>query len=293
VEVGKVIVGQKLCFYEENSAWPGVKKTADNVRKDIELVTGHYPDSWKMEEEGYGRKKTDYAILYGTIGRSSMLDKMEKNGKICLDEVRGKWEIYLFQVVKEPLPGIENALVIAGSDKRGTIYGLYHLSEQIGVSPLVNWNHVWPAKQGSVTLTERNNLISNEPSVRYRGFFINDEWPAFGVWARTHFGGINAECYERVFELLLRLKGNYLWPAMWASNFNLDEPGLLSAQLADEYGVVMSTSHHEPCMRSGGEYSMVRGEKSIYGNAWSFVSNREGITRFWYDGLLRNKKLLE
>lgn len=290
MEKGKVVIGPGLRFYEEGSAWPGVKRTADHVRKDIELVTGHYPEGRKMEEKGCEREGADFVVLYGTIGRSPMLDELDKKGKICLNEIRGKWEVYLFQIVEEPLPGMGTALVIAGSDKRGTIYGLYHLSERIGVSPLVNWNHVWPARRDSVTLTEGDNLISNEPSVRYRGFFINDEWPAFGVWARTHFGGMNAECYERVFELLLRLKGNYLWPAMWASNFNLDGPGLLSAQLADEYGVVMSTSHHEPCMRSGGEYGIVKGGTSVYGDAWSFLSNREGITRFWRDGLLRNRE---
>ena len=286
----KVIIGPQLCFCEEEGAWPGVKRTADNVRKDIELVTGYYPESFKEGGKGHRKKRVDFAVLYGTIGRSLVLEKLEKSGKISLDEIRGKWEVYLFQIVEEPLPGIGSALVIAGSDKRGTIYGLYHLSERIGDSPLVNWNHVWPAHRDSIMLTLEDNLISEEPSVHYRGFFINDEWPAFGVWARTHFGGINAECYERVFELLLRLKGNYLWPAMWASNFNLDGPGLLSAQLADEYGVVMSTSHHEPCMRSGEEYGMVRGKNSIYGDDWNFASNPEGITRFWRDGLLRNRE---
>lgn len=285
---GRVVIGPGLCFYEEESAWPGVKKTAEKVRRDIELVTGVFPRAKRLRE-GRGCRAGS-AVLYGTVGRSALLERLEKEGKICLDPVRGKWEVYLFQVVKDPLPGIDNALVIAGSDKRGTIYGLYHLSEKIGVSPLVNWNHVRPAKRGSVTLTGEDDLISKEPSVRYRGFFINDEWPAFGVWAKTHFGGINAACYERVFELLLRLKGNYLWPAMWVSNFSLDGPGLLSAQLADEYGVVMSTSHHEPCMRSGEEYGMVRGEGSVYGDAWDFRANPEGITRFWRDGLIRNGK---
>ena len=92
-----------------------------------------------------------------------------------------------------------------------------------------------------------------------------------------------------MFELLLRLKGNYLWPAMWASNFNLDGPGLKSAELADELGVVMGTSHHEPCMRAGAEYGKMRGEDSPYGDAWSFLTNEDGITNFWRDGLIRNR----
>lgn len=173
--------------------------------------------------------------------------------------------------------------------KRGTIYGLFYLSEKLGVSPLVNWNHVLPKRREYVILTEKDSFVSKEPSVKYRGFFINDEWPAFGTWADKHFGEINAACYECVFELLLRLKGNYLWPAMWASNFNLDGPGLKSAELADELGVVMGTSHHEPCMRAGAEYGKMRGEDSPYGDAWSFLTNEDGITNFWRDGLIRNR----
>ena len=100
--------------------------------------------------------------------------------------------------------------------------------------------------------------------------------------------GINAKCYVQVFELILRLKGNYLWPAMWASNFSLDGPGLLSAELADEMGIVISSSHHEPCMRAGAEYGLMRGTDSPYGDAWDFLANRDGITKFWEDGLKRN-----
>lgn len=270
-------------FYEESTTFPGVRKIAGKVRKDIELVTGHYPDTFEPE------KGASQVVIYGTAGHSDILDYLERRKIIDLQEIRGRREVYSFQVLEHPMEGIEQALVIAGSDKRGTIYGLFHLSEVLGVSPLVNWNHVWPKKQEKVILTDKDNIVSREPSVKYRGFFINDEWPAFGNWAKTHFGGINAECYERVFELLLRLKGNYLWPAMWASNFNLDGPGLRSAELADEYGIVMSTSHHEPCMRSGAEYGMVRGKDSVYGDAWDFRSNPEGITRFWRDGLERNK----
>ncbi|MCM2998496.1 MULTISPECIES: glycosyl hydrolase 115 family protein [Paenibacillus] len=137
-------------------------------------------------------------------------------------------------------------------------------------------------------MTERVNRVSREPSVKYRRIFINDEWPAFGHWAVHHFGGLNAEMYDHVFELILRLKGNYLWPAMWSSNFNCDGPGLLNAELADEYGIVMGTSHHEPCMRNCEEYKHVRGKDSIYGDAWDFRGNRVGILRFWEDCLKRN-----
>ena len=279
----KCIINKELVFYDEGTAFTGVTKTATNIKRDIELVTGGYPGSWK---EG---KEARFAVIYGTLGRSTILDELEQKGKMDFSQIRGKWEVYSFSVVKDPVKGIASAVVIAGSDKRGTIYGLYHLSELMGVSPLINWNHVWPQKRDEVVLTEADNMVSRVPSVKYRGFFINDEWPAFGTWATEHFGGINAICYEKIFELLLRLKGNYLWPAMWNSDFSLDGPGLKSAELADEYGVVMSTSHHEPCMRSGAEYGKVRGKGSVYGDAWDFRSNPEGITRFWRDGLIRNK----
>lgn len=277
-------IGKQTVFYEEFSGFSGVKKTAAKVRKDIELVTGSYPKTYQADQN------PSQTIIYGTVDQSDILKKLETEQKISLEEIRSKREVYMFRILDQPIESMGQVLVIAGSDKRGTIYGLYHLSELLGVSPFVNWNHVWPARKETVTLTAEHNVVSQEPSVKYRGFFINDEWPAFGTWADTHFGGINVECYEKIFELLLRLKGNYLWPAMWASDFNLDGPGLKSAELADEYGVVMSTSHHEPCMRSGREYSMVRGADSPYGDAWNFYENEEGITKFWRDGLLRNKK---
>ena len=277
------IINKNIAFCDEDTAYTGVMKTAAKVKHDIELVTGGHLGSWKDGDE------IEFAVIYGTLGKSPILEQLEQRGKIDFTEIRGKWEVYSFSVMKDPVKGIACAVVIAGSDKRGTIYGLYHLSELIGVSPLVNWNHVWPKKRKEVVLTEADNMVSRVPSVKYRGFFINDEWPAFGTWATEHFGGINAACYENIFELLLRLKGNYLWPAMWDSDFNLDGPGLRSAELADEYGIVMSTSHHEPCMRSGAEYGKVRGKDSEYGDAWDFRSNEEGITRFWRDGLIRNK----
>lgn len=146
------------------------------------------------------------------------------------------------------------------------------------------------AKAGKIELREDMACISKEPSVRYRGFFINDEWPAFGNWCNHNFGGFNAKAYDHVFELLLRLKGNYLWPAMWSARFADDGPDLLNAELADEYGIIMGMSHHEPCLRQGEEYKYLRGKNSVYGDAWNFRTNREGITKFWEDGLKRSGK---
>ncbi len=170
-------IGKDCCFYEEACALPGVKYIAGLVRKDIELVTDTYPESTDALEPG-----KEY-VLYGTVGHSELLDRLEREGRIDLTPIRGKREVYLFWIIPNPAGGAKDVLLIAGSDKRGTIYGLFHLSELLGVSPLVNWNHVWPRKQPAVNLDETVNVISREPSVKYRGFFINDEWPAFGTWA--------------------------------------------------------------------------------------------------------------
>lgn len=271
------------CFFTEQEAYSGVWKMAEKVREDVERVTGYFPP----RAESVTAMKP-YPIIYGTVGKSPILDSLEKRQLINLNEIAGKREVYSFQLVPKPWTGVECALVIAGSDKRGTIYGLFHLSECMGVSPLVDWSHVMPAKRPQVELTADDCLVSREPSVKYRGIFINDEWPAFGTWCEHRFGGFNADCYSHVFELLLRMKGNYLWPAMWSACFSMDGPGLDNAILADELGIVIGTSHHEPCMRNGEEYSKLRGKDSIYGDAWNFRANPEGITRFWEDGLKRN-----
>ncbi len=263
--------------------YEGVGIVAGWVRQDLTLVFGA-PDA------SSGRKT---AVIAGSLKKSGLIKKLADAGKIDTDRLRetdGRTprEMYGTFLIDDPADDIGQALVICGSDKRGTIYGLLSVSEAIGVTPFVNWSDAMPPHREQVTLDESFTGISGEPSVRYRGIFINDEWPAFGSWAEKRFGGINAECYAAIFELLLRLRGNYMWPAMWNSNFSMDGPGLASAELADRLGIVMSTSHHEPCMRTGEEYRLLRGQGSIYGDAWDFISNREGITRFWEDGLKRN-----
>src|SRR5690606_2334172 len=147
---------------------------------------------------------------------------------------------------------IDEALVIAGSDKRGTIYGIYELSRQIGVSPWYYWADV-PARKSKNIYIKRGIYTAGEPAVEYRGIFINDEEPALGNWVRATFGGFNHLFYEKVFELILRLKGNFLWPAMWGKAFYDDDPQ--NAVLADEMGVVIGTSHHEPMARAHVEWS--------------------------------------
>ena len=280
----------RICL--EQSAFPGVIRVTEKVAHDVELVSGKKPQILVEKEipETLESSGDDWTIIAATKGKSSFLKKLEEAGSAELKELEQKRECYawIFPEIKNRTKS--NLLVIAGSDKRGTIYVLFHLSEMLGVSPFVDWCGLMPPKQEKIELREDMACISKEPSVRYRGFFINDEWPAFGNWCNHNFGGFNAKAYDHVFELLLRLKGNYLWPAMWSARFADDGPGLLNAELADEYGIIMGMSHHEPCLRQGEEYKYLRGKNSVYGDAWNFRTNREGITKFWEDGLKRSGK---
>ncbi len=270
-----------LYFVIPEECGTGVKKVAGKVAKDVEGTLSFCPE---ICETVVPAKQAVIAVTAGSGELAETLcSKISKLG-----QVEGKRESYAFVVTENPVEGIEQALVIYGSDKLGTIYGLFHLSELLGVTAMVDWGDCQYVKQDSFVLKEEDSFVSKEPSVKYRGFFINDEWPCCGNWATSHFGSFNAKMYDHIFEYLLRMKGNYLWPAMWAENFMLDGPDLESMKLADEYGIYIGMSHHEPCMRSGAEYSKVRGPESPYGDAWSYVTNKEGILRFWEDGVKRS-----
>lgn len=270
-----------LYFVIPEECGTGVKKVAGKVAKDVEGTLSFCPE---ICETVVPAKQ---AVIAVTAGSGKLAETLcRKISK--LGQVEGKRESYAFIVAENPVEEIESALVIYGSDKLGTIYGLFHLSELLGVTAMVDWGDCQYVKQDSFVLKEEDSFVSKEPSVKYRGFFINDEWPCCGNWATSHFGSFNAKMYDHIFEYLLRMKGNYLWPAMWAENFMLDGPDLESMKLADEYGIYIGMSHHEPCMRSGAEYSKVRGPKSPYGDAWSYVTNKEGILKFWEDGVKRS-----
>ena len=274
-------------FLVEEESFQGVKLIAKTVAEDIREVTDELPKTLANIEEC----KSERVILMATIGKSELLERLEKEGKLSLDQVRGKREVYLLKHISLPFAEfatIKELFVIAGSDKRGTIYGMFRLSELCGVSPLIYFGDAFPEKNSEPVITLPDTFVSKEPSVKYRGFFINDEWPAFGNWCMEKFGGINAKAYQKIFELLLRLKGNYMWPAMWRSTFSEDGPGILNAELADTLGVVIGLSHHEPMCRAGEEWQRIYRE---YGtdSTWSFISNADAITKFWEDGILRNK----
>ena len=194
----------------------------------------------------------------------------------------------------QPLPGIESALIICGSDKRGTIYGIYDLSEQIGVSPWHYWADV-PPKHHDQLFVRAGKFAQGSPSVKYRGIFLNDEAPDLTGWMREKFGEVPGHpgvanygrgFYTNLFATILRLRGNYLWPAMWNNAFNEDDP--LNAKLADEYGIVMGTSHQEPMLRAQKEWDRGPGKK--FGN-WNYnLTNQQPVLQqFWRDGIRRNK----
>jgi len=265
-----------LCY--DTNDYKGVMRAIGDLQSDIEKVTGVTP---QMVNEG---TFADFEIVIGTMGKCRLLDRLTSSHKLDLKDLKGKWESFIIETVQDPRPGVKQCLVIVGSDKRGTIYGVYELSRQLGVSPWYWWADV-PVKKHSSAYVLAGRYTSGEPKVRYRGIFINDEAPCFTGWSDEKYGGRNSEMYSRMFELLLRLRANYLWPAMWSSAFNEDDPE--NARLADEYGIVMGTSHHEPMLRSKVEWDR---HKVDFGNGqWNYITNKQGILDFWRQGLERNK----
>ena len=287
-----------VTYLVSDDDYEGVKRIAKVHTEDFEAVSGIRPlllirnaDTNPADGITAGADGKVRVVIAGTLGHSSLIDRLCISSPQISDGVSGKREVYRMTILTAPADGIDEALVIAGSDKRGTIYGIFKLSELFGVSPWIWWADVKPEPRSELVLPEESlNFISKEPSVRYRGFFINDEWPSFGSWTTGMFGDFNAQMYDKMFQLLLRMKGNYLWPAMWSASFPLDGPGLGNVELADIYGVVMGESHHEPCCRASEEWDKVRGVDTVYGNEWNFYTNREGLLRYWDEALARNSK---
>ena len=241
-------------------------------------------------------------IIIGTLGKNDLLDQLVKSKKLNLSGLAGKNEMYYSQVVNNPMPGVESALVIAGSDKRGTIYGIYELSKQMGVSPWYWWADV-PVQHKSNVYVLPGRHTDGEPAVHYRGIFINDEGPSFLGWARAKYmgqntkpsllngkvmdNGVNHFLYEHMFELILRLKGNFLWPAMWNNAFNDDDPD--NPILADKMGVVMGTSHHEPMTRAQKEWARYNANlPGADSKKWDYSLNGDILKEYWKTGIARN-----
>lgn len=271
--------GKTASILVSDKDYAGVLKVAGHLENDIFKVSDLHPKRIKKIAEA-----EDFVVIIGTLGKSKIIDQLAKKGKIDKNELQGKWEKFTTQIVENPFKGIKKALVIAGSDKRGTIYGIYDLSSQIGISPWYFWADV-PVKKQSELHVLPGIHSQGEPKVKYRGIFINDEAPALTGWAFGKYGGFNSKFYDTVFELILRMKGNYLWPAMWGRMFYVEDPQ--NAVLADEYGIVMGTSHHEPLTRAHAEWGKANGK-------WDFSTNSEALINFWKDGIKRmgNKETL-
>jgi hypothetical protein len=255
---------------DDNDEWL-VKKAADFLRTDIQSVTGKTPTI--VNGMPYAGK---HFIIIGSIGHSKLIDALVRDKKINTDQLKGKWEAYQIQIVANPFPGANDALVITGSDKRGAAFGVFELTKQLGVSPWYWWADV-PVKKKKEVYVLKGTNITDRPLVKYRGIFINDEAPAFSGWAKEKFGGVNHLVYEKVFELILRNKGNYLWPAMWGNAFADDDT--LNPVLADKYGIVISNSHHEPMLRAQQEWKR-------YGKGeWNYQKNDTALRAFWKKGI--------
>ena len=265
-----------LCYDASDHA--GVLRAVGDLAADIERVTGRRPSAATT------CPAHAQPVIIGTLGKSAVIDALAAAGKLDAADLKGKWESFVITSVPHPIPGVKRALVIAGSDKRGTIYGIYELAEQLGVSPWYWWADV-PPKRRAQAYVLPGRYASGEPAVRYRGIFLNDEAPCLTGWTKEKFGGMNSKFYTKVFELLLRLRANYLWPAMWDNAFNEDDPE--NPRLADEYGIVMGTSHHEPMMRAHKEWTKRRAQ---YGNGqWNYATNSEALKVFFREGIARNK----
>lgn len=273
--------------------WKGVIRAFGDLRTDIGKVVSVTPrlylDTVPSSKE---------LIVAGTIGKSPLIDQLIREKKIAVADVAGKWETFLVQVVDKPFAGVKRALVVAGSDKRGTIYGIYELSRQMGVSPWYWWADV-PVPPKTALYAVGGRVVMGNPSVKYRGIFLNDEAPDLTNWIREKFGTVpvgenppmpkgvanyGREFYTRLFELILRLRGNYLWPAMWNNAFNEDDPE--NPRLADEYGIVMGNSHQEPMLRAQKEWDR-RYFRTV--GTWNYAKHPDLLQSFWREGIRRNK----
>jgi glycosyl hydrolase family 115 (putative glucuronidase)/glycosyl hydrolase family 115 len=282
--------GKAAPLVVSDSDYAGVVRAVGDLKTDLGKVTGVEPAVHKQVPRARD------IVLIGTIGKSPVIDKLIAGGKLNVSGIAGKWETTLETVVQNPLPGVRRAFVIAGSDQRGTIYGIYETSKQSGVSPWYWWDDV-PVQKHRALYVKSGRHTQGTPAVKYRGFFINDENPQLGTWAPRTFGpglapgfenGFNSKFYAKVFETMLRTKANYLWPAVWGRAFAEDDPA--NHATAKLYGVVMGTSHEAPMMRGIEEWNRhaVNGTDPYGGNgAWSFRRNQEAIKQYWRDGIRR------
>ena len=262
----------------DGDADSAVRHVAVDFAADLERVSG---TAARLIDRSGGAVQGPVVII-GVIGQSAVIDGLVAAGKTVAADLRGEWEAFRQIVVDDPMPGVARALVIVGSDRRGAVFGTYDVSERIGVSPWHWFADVPVRRQRDVLIPAGSRR--DQPKVRYRGFFINDEDPCLSGWAKKTFGGVNSAMYVHVFELLLRMKGNYLWPAMWGKAFADDDPA--SMVLADAMGVVMGNSHHEPMLRAQAEWHRHENQ-GVTGGAWDYDKNGVNLRKFWRGGIER------
>ena len=277
----------KVEIYMDANDCKGVSYAANALVKDIIKVSGSKAvltsDAGLKDKNTTRKDAADKnaagkpTILVGTIGHSAAIDQLIRQKRINGNLLKGKREKFIITVV-------DGQLVIAGSDRRGTIYGIYELSQQMGVSPWYDWADV-PVVHHDSIFVNKGVYTDGEPAVRYRGIFLNDEAPCLTSWVKNTYGTGYGDhrFYQRVFELVLRLRGNMMWPAMWGWAFYADDPE--NEKTADEMGVVMSTSHHEPMARNHQEYA--RNRKGW--GPWNYQKNKENLQKFFREGIERMK----
>ena len=258
----------------DSSDEKGVARAINNFAADLKSVSGKTPE---VSTEMKGKK----AVIIGTLGSKHIKELVNKK-KIDVSGLKGAIEKYLITFVDSPADGVDEAIVVVGSDRRGTMYGTYELSEQIGVSPWYWWADV-PVEHLDALTLKKADYTNGEPAVRYRGLFLNDEAPCLTSWVENTFGTKygGRDFYEKVFELILRLRGNYLWPAMWGWAFYADDPA--NSDLADEMGIIIGTSHHEPMARNHQEWARKRKEYGV----WDYARNQKVIDQFFREGVRR------
>ena len=260
---------------------PVVQIAAQALAADVASVAGAKPT---VSTEA--PRPADYAVFLGTLDQSPLIDKLVAAHKLDVASLRGQWESYAVLTVDNPVRGVKHGLVLVGSDRRGTAYAAFTLSEALGVSPWVWWADVRPASQPALWVRAGAHRQAS-PAVRYRGVFLNDEDWGLQPWAaktlEPETNDIGPKTYERVCELLLRLRANYLWPAMHPSTKPFNSfPG--NKVVADRYAIVMGSSHHEPMLRNTYEYD----EKAL--GPWNYARNRQNIYHFWDQRVIENGK---
>ncbi len=258
----------------------GVERAVADLRTDYRKVTGHLP----ALRNSFAPTKMPLLII-GTLGTHSAIDALVEQKKLDVSTLKERHEMFLIESISNPCEGVDEAVVIAGSDKRGTIYGIYEFSRQMGVSPWYYWADV-PVERKETLYFKKGSYSDGEPAVTYRGIFLNDEAPALTGWANVTFGGFNSAFYKKVFELILRLKGNFLWPAMWGSAFYDDDPN--NGILANEMGIIMGTSHHEPMAMAQTDWHRYVARNELP-DTWDYNKNKKALQQAWTYGIERSR----